>query len=161
MCLISSVIMLPHQHSMCLYSSVIMLPLCRLIYGLSCTTMNFFQPMGIHLGEYLYVNSNLMSPTRWGGARPTQNYRIKFHIVFCLFCHSLKPLLDWTVIDCVVVLTEFLWGDSETLALLSLCAREVPNRRASYTGSTLLPQAGERHQRREAHVSQISQTRTI
>lgn len=39
------------------------------------------------------------------------------------------------------VLTEFLCGESEPLALLAFCASDVPNLRASYTGSTLFPQA--------------------
>ena len=30
--------------------------------------------------------------------RPTPNYSIKFHIVFCLCCHSVKPELNWTKI---------------------------------------------------------------
>lgn len=42
-----------------------------------------------------------------------------------------------------MILTEFLCGDSEPLALLAFCASDVPNLRASYTGSTLLPQASE------------------
>ncbi len=40
-----------------------------------------------------------------------------------------------------VFLTEFLCGDSDPLVRLVFCAREVPNLRVSYTGSTLLPQA--------------------
>lgn len=42
-------------------------------------------------------------------------------------------------------LTEFLCGDSEPLALLAFCASDVPNLKASYTGSTLLPQALEKN----------------
>jgi len=40
-----------------------------------------------------------------------------------------------------VFLTEFLCGDSDPLVRLFFCAREVPNLRVSYTGSTLLQQA--------------------
>lgn len=43
------------------------------------------------------------------------------------------------------LLTEFLCGDSEPLALLAFCASDVPNLNASYTGSTLLPQALEKN----------------
>lgn len=45
-------------------------------------------------------------------------------------------------------LTEFLCGDSEPLALLAFCARDVPNLKASYTGSTLFPQALEQNNKR-------------
>lgn len=43
-------------------------------------------------------------------------------------------------------LTEFLLGDSEPLGLFAFCASDVPNLSASYTGSTLFPQALERNE---------------